>query len=77
MGGLTIEQKRTWVKGLMIACPVGKPSAKCPIKESRSLPIRERLKLVDAMDEEQLTEMIARHRACLRAREGVRPGPYG
>ena len=29
---LTVEKKKTWVLGLMIGCPAGKPMETCPAR---------------------------------------------
>lgn len=71
---LTDEQKVIWVKGLLIDCPMGKALADCPAKDVRALPIGDRLKLVDEMHPDQITQIIAHHRQCLQQREGARPG---
>jgi len=42
MDELTFEQKQTWVKGLLIDCPMGKPLDNCPAKDVRKSPIEER-----------------------------------
>jgi hypothetical protein len=66
---LDIEDKRIWVQGLLIDCPVGAPLDTCPAKDLRQMPLKDRLKLVVSMTEEQLDEIIAHHRACLAERE--------
>lgn len=66
---LNFEQKKIWVKGLLIDCPIGISLENCPAKDVRSLPIDERLKLVDSMDESQLDQIISHHRSCLNERE--------
>ncbi len=66
---LTLEQKKIWVKGLVIDCPLGKPLENCPLNDIRKLPIEERLRLACAMDESQLDQIIGYHRKCLFERE--------
>ncbi len=74
MDELTFEQKQTWVKGLLIDCPMVKPLDNCPAKDVRKSPIEERLKLANAMDEGQLDQIIGHHKNCLNQRE--RPSLY-
>jgi hypothetical protein len=69
MQELTIEDQKIWVKGLMIDCPMGKALDTCPAKEVRAIPLRDRLKLVDEMVDEQLSQIIAHHKRCLYERE--------
>ena len=68
--GLALEDKVTWVQGLMIDCPRGKALESCPAKDVRMLPLPERLALVKQMVESQLDEIITHHKRCLREREG-------
>ncbi len=73
MVDLNFEQKRIWVQGLLIDCPMGKPLEECPAKSARALPIDERLKLALSMDESQLDHIITQHRKCLHERERLSP----
>ena len=66
---LTLANKITWVQGLMVECPFGKALTTCPAKDLRLLPIEERFKLVAQMQENQIDEIIAHHRQCLKERE--------
>jgi hypothetical protein len=69
MEKLNFEQKITWVKGLLIECPMGKPLINCPLETYRELPVGERFKLADSWDDNQLTQIINHHRNCLQERE--------
>ena len=62
--------KKTWVKGLLIDCPVGKPLEDCPAKDIRGLPTKERSRIVDDMTEEAVDEILDHHRRCVQEREG-------
>jgi hypothetical protein len=66
---LTLEQKMTWVQGLLIDCPFGTVLANCPAKALRSIPLGKRLGLVNEMDEAQIDSIIIHHKGCLAARE--------
>jgi len=66
---LSLENKITWVQGLMVECPFGKTLATCPAKDLRVLPLEERFKLVKQMEESQIDEIIAHHIQCLKERE--------
>lgn len=70
MDELPIEQKRTWVKGLLIQCPMGAAMDDCPMRDLRSLPIARQLITVDTMKPEQVEEVIVHHKQCLKKREG-------
>jgi len=77
MVDLAFEHKKIWVQGLLIDCPMGKPLENCPAKDARALPIEERLKLANAMDEGQLDQIIIHHRMCLYEREDHAPHQNG
>ena len=66
---LDIEDKKAWVQGLLVDCPVGKGLDTCPAKDLRSLPIKTRLNLVREMDEGQIDQIIVHHKTCLAGRE--------
>jgi len=70
MTELTTEHKRTWVKGLLIACPMGTALDDCPARDLRAMEIEKRLITVDTMTPEQVEEVIVHHKQCLKKREG-------
>jgi hypothetical protein len=67
---MDLELKRIWVKGLMIACPFGKPLDTCPAREIRKLPLEDRMQKVDDMPEGEIDLIISFHKKCLAEREG-------
>ena len=69
MEHLTFVQKKAWVIGLLINCPLGKALDNCPAKEARKLPVSDRIDAASGMDENQLDQIIAHHRGCLSQRE--------
>ena len=66
---LDIEDKKAWVQGLLVDCPLGEALDACPARDLRSLPIKTRLKLVRDMTEDEVNQVIAHHEACLMKRE--------
>jgi len=70
MDELLIEHKRTWVKGLLIDCPMGTAADDCPARDLRTMPIEKRLIVVDTMTSQQVEEVIVFHKQCLQKREG-------
>jgi hypothetical protein len=66
---LDIEEKRIWVQGLLIECPMGTHLDDCPAKELRKIPLKERVNLVKEMTDDQIDQIINYHRACLIRRE--------
>ena len=71
MEKLIPQQKKDWVRGLLISCPFGKPLDDCPLEKFRKIPISERIKLVDSMEEKQIDQIIVHHQKCLRQREKI------
>ncbi|MDP6543028.1 MAG: hypothetical protein QGH60_03500 [Phycisphaerae bacterium] len=69
MDELSIEHKRTWVKGLLIECPMGTAADNCPARDLRTMPIPKRLIAVDSMTDEQVEEVVVFHKQCLKRRE--------
>lgn len=66
----TIEDKKAWVRELLIGCPFDEPLPDCPGCELRKLPIEKRIKAADEMTEKDLDNVINHHKCCLRKREG-------
>jgi hypothetical protein len=69
MEKLTLEEKISWVLGLVIECPLQDPLETCPAKELRGLPVQDSAALISNMEEAQLDEIISHHRQCLWERE--------
>ena len=69
MRHLSIENRVSWVKGLMIECPLLKALPNCPLKKYRSLSIKEKFKLVDEMSGDQIDTIVEYHQRCLHTRE--------
>jgi len=64
-----LRDKRAWVKGILVDCPLGTPLDSCPANEIRSLPVHELVKIVNGISNEQLDAIIAHHENCLKERE--------
>ncbi len=62
--------KKIWVKGLLVKCPLEQPLDTCPAKEIRELPLKERLAVVDKMTDAQIKSILDHHQLCLLEREG-------
>lgn len=66
---IEFEDKKIWVKGLMIHCPMGESVKDCPGNKIRLLPIPERLRKVDKMSEIEIDRIVNHHLKCLAERE--------
>ena len=67
MSGL--ESEKIWLKGILIACPMGRPVANCPVQTLRTLPVPERLQAVEDMELHRARVLLGRHNDCLQQRE--------
>ncbi len=66
---LKIEDKRVWIRGLLVECPMGDPAPDCPLHKLREFPLAERMNMVKEMSIETIDQLIAHHQMCLRRRE--------
>lgn len=67
---LNDDNKRTWLWGLLLGCPMRMSLDTCPVQKYRTLPIKQRLQFVNAMDYEEMSYLIGNHEKCLRERDG-------
>lgn len=63
------RDNRAWVKGLIMGCPFDEPLPDCPLGKIRELPVVYRLKRVNSMTDDEITEIIEHHKRCLEIRE--------
>ncbi len=70
------EFKKILLKDLLFDCPEGSALKTCMTKHLRMLPLEERLKIVEAMEKNELDFIIRNHRECrLKRRDrSDRPG---
>ena len=65
---MELQYKIIWVQGLMIECSQGKALDNCPAKELRKKPLKERLKFIEEMKEEEIDRVIEYHKECISKR---------
>ena len=65
----TTRDKKIWIKGLLVDCPLGKPLKDCPANSLRSLPIDQFAEIVNKMTKKQINCIIEYHENCCRKRE--------
>ncbi|MCK5853219.1 hypothetical protein KAH27_09360 [bacterium] len=63
-----LMNKRIWVKGILVECPLGKSLNDCLANALRNLPLEELIKAVNNMTEDQLEMVIKYHNSCLAKR---------
>ena len=62
---LKLNDKRTWVKGLLAECPFGFALPDCIFHALRRLPLDESIRRVNAMSDEEIGALIKYHRNCI------------
>ncbi|GEM_PF-1693417 len=60
----SLNDKRIWIKGLLVDCPLGIPLDDCPANSLRYLPIDQFAEIVNNMSEEQVNCIIEYHEGC-------------
>ena len=65
---IELIKKRTWVKGILVDCPLGKSLTNCPANALRNLPLEELIRAVNNMPEKQLEMVIEYHNDCMEER---------
>jgi hypothetical protein len=64
-----LRDKKTWVKGILVDCPLGTPLDSCPANKIRTLPVHELTKIVNGLPNDQLDAIIEHHENCLKQRD--------
>jgi len=64
----TAMDKRIWVKGLALECPLKCADADCPLNALRVLPIAQMNAVVNRLEDKQIDNIIEIHRQCCSAR---------
>ena len=61
--------KRTYVMGLLVACPYKSNPATCALYDIRSKPLKERMAWVRQLTDKQIQDIIEIHKECFVRRE--------
>lgn len=62
------QRERLQVMGLAFGCPMGICDACCPLKETRELPLKERVEAIQALDGDDVHAILKAHNACFSRR---------
>lgn len=62
---MELTDKKIWLYGLFVACPEGNPLPDCPLEQYRSLPDKEKIKILENFSEEEVEEIIKHHHKCV------------
>jgi hypothetical protein len=63
-----MAEKVIQVLELAVKCPMGEALRDCPAKHLRTTPAKERVSVLESMDESLLDQVIAHHQACFHRR---------
>ena len=63
------QNKRAWVKGLVMGCPFDDELPDCPLQSLRKQTPAERFNLVNDMTDDDLIHIVSYHKECLAQRE--------
>lgn len=58
--------------GLIFFCTMGTELSTCPFLQIRSMPLSQRLELLETLPEEEKDRLVKLHRECLNCRDYVR-----
>ncbi len=60
--------KRIWIKGLTLECPLGKALEDCPLNALRHLPVAQMNRTINNLTDDQVNSIVAIHQHCDRDR---------
>jgi hypothetical protein len=60
--------KRIWLKGLAMECPLGKPLTDCPLNGIRCLPFQQISSTVNKLSDETVESIAQYHKHCYSTR---------
>lgn len=61
-----VRDKRIWIKGLTLECPLGIPDRDCPLNALRPLPVTQMNKTINSLTDEQVESIFKIHRQCYK-----------
>jgi hypothetical protein len=64
----TPNDKRTWIKGLTIECPLGQALDDCPLNALRHLPVAQMNHTINALSDIKVDSIMAIHKHCYHDR---------
>lgn len=60
--------KRIWIKGLTLECPLGEPLHDCPLNALRHLPVEQMNQTINSISDEQVDSIVEIHQQCFHDR---------
>ncbi len=68
----TSLDRRIWVKGLTLECPLGEPVAECPLNPLRHLPVAQMNHTINGLSDKQVDAIVKIHTQCYQSRKKQR-----
>lgn len=60
--------KRIWIKGLTLECPLGQALEDCPLNALRHLPVAQMNMAINNLSDEQVDSIVDIHKQCYQVR---------
>ncbi|MFW5823009.1 MAG: hypothetical protein ACOCU7_06430 [Tangfeifania sp.] len=65
---MKLTYKRTWLFGVLIACPLHKPLKSCPFSYLRNNPRKIQLEYIKSLPDTEVESLIRYHKNCILQR---------
>jgi hypothetical protein len=66
---ISMYRRETLLYGLIFECPLKKELDDCPLKEIRTLPIRERITFIKKLSDTEKRKILNSHEICIEKRQ--------
>lgn len=60
--------KRIWIKGLTLECPLGQALHDCPLNALRHLPVAQMNNTINNLSDQQVDSIVSIHKQCYHER---------
>lgn len=60
--------KRIWIKGLTLECPLGQALEDCPLNALRNLPVAQMNATINTLSDKQVNSIVSIHHHCYHDR---------
>ena len=65
---INLSDKKIFIFGLLVACPLGKAMYDCPLEKYRNVSNKERLNYLERFSDEEQDKILQHHHQCLLRR---------
>ena len=63
--------RRVWIKGLAVECPLGKALSDCPLNDTRTLATAQMNHIINNQSDRKVHALYKHHQHCIRIRATV------